>query len=58
MIISEKTSLIITEASFEFMFRISVGEYLELRGRRCWEAGEDNIMRNFITYTLYQILLG
>jgi hypothetical protein len=34
------------------------GEYLDLRGRKWREAGEDYIMRNFITCTLHQILLG
>jgi hypothetical protein len=31
---------------------------LELRGREQWEAGEDRIMRIFITCTLHQMLLG
>jgi hypothetical protein len=26
--------------------------------RKWWEAGEDCIMRSFITFTLHQILLG
>jgi hypothetical protein len=34
------------------------GEYLDLRGRMCWEAAEDCIMRSFITCTLHQMLLG
>jgi hypothetical protein len=33
-------------------------EYLDLRGRKWWEAGEDCIMRSFITCTLHHILLG
>jgi hypothetical protein len=33
------------------------GERLDLRGRKWREAGEDCIMRGFITYTLHQILL-
>jgi hypothetical protein len=32
--------------------------YFNLRGRKWQEAGEDFIMRSFITYTLHQILLG
>jgi hypothetical protein len=34
------------------------GEYLDLRGRKWQEAGEDCIMRSFITFAIYQILLG
>jgi hypothetical protein len=30
-------------------------EYLDLRGRKWQEDGEDYIMRSFITCTLYQI---
>jgi len=33
-------------------------EYLDLRRRKWQEAGEDCMMRNFITCTLHQILLG
>jgi hypothetical protein len=33
-------------------------KYLELRGRKWWEAGEGCIMRSFITSTLHEILLG
>jgi hypothetical protein len=33
-------------------------EYLNLRGRKWWEAGEDCIMRNFITCMYHQILSG
>jgi hypothetical protein len=32
------------------------GEYLDLRGRKWWEAGEDCIMRSFIAHVLHQIL--
>jgi hypothetical protein len=32
--------------------------HLELRGRKWQEAGEDCIMKSFITCTLHQILLG
>jgi hypothetical protein len=31
---------------------------LDLRGRKRWEAGEECIMRSFITCTLHQLLLG
>jgi hypothetical protein len=31
--------------------------YLNRRGRKWREAGEDCIMRSFITYTLHQIFL-
>jgi hypothetical protein len=30
---------------------------LDLRGRKWWEAGEDCIMRSFITCTLHQTVL-
>jgi hypothetical protein len=33
-------------------------KYLDLRGRKWREAGEDYIMRNFLTCTCHQILLG
>jgi hypothetical protein len=33
-------------------------KYLDLRGRKWREAGEDCIMKSFITFTLHQILLG
>jgi hypothetical protein len=33
------------------------GEYLDLRGRKWWEAGEDCIMRSFIICVPHQILL-
>jgi hypothetical protein len=33
-------------------------EYLDLRSRKWQEAGEDCIMRSFITYTLHQIFQG
>jgi hypothetical protein len=36
---------------------VSGTEYLDLRGRKLQEVGEDSIMRNFITYKLHQILL-
>jgi hypothetical protein len=32
-----------------------LGEILDLRGRNWQEAGEDYIMRSFITCTLHQI---
>jgi hypothetical protein len=32
--------------------------YLGLTGRKWREAGEDHIMRSFITCTLHHILLG
>jgi hypothetical protein len=31
---------------------------LDLRERKWWEAGEDYIMRSFVTYTLNQMLLS
>jgi len=34
------------------------GESLDLRGRKWQEAGEDCIMRSFITFMLHQTLLG
>jgi len=34
------------------------GEYLDLRGRKWWEVGEDHIMRSLTTCMLHQILLG
>jgi len=33
------------------------GEYLDLRGRKWWEAGENCIRRSFIICALHQILL-
>jgi hypothetical protein len=36
----------------------SKGEYLDLRERKWWEAGEDCIMKSCLTCTLHQILLG
>jgi len=35
-----------------------MGEHLDLRGSKWREAGEDCIMRSFITCTPYQTLLG
>jgi hypothetical protein len=32
------------------------GEYLDLKWGEWWEAGEDCIMRSFITCTLHKIL--
>jgi hypothetical protein len=34
------------------------GKYLDLRGRKWWETGDDFIMRSFITCTLHNILSG
>jgi hypothetical protein len=34
------------------------GEYLDLTDRKWQEAGEDCIMRSFITYMLHQMILG
>jgi len=34
------------------------GKYLELRGRKWQKAGEDCIVRVFVTFTLQEILLG
>jgi hypothetical protein len=31
---------------------------LDLRGKKWQEAGQDHIMRSFITCTLHQIILG
>jgi hypothetical protein len=46
----------------EYRLRVSEKRVLmriiEPRGRKWWEAGEDCIMRSFITCTLHQILLG
>jgi len=33
------------------------GEYIDLRGRKWQDAGEDFIARSFITSALHQILL-
>jgi hypothetical protein len=33
-------------------------EYLDIRGRKWQEAGEDYIMRSFTTCMLHQILFG
>jgi hypothetical protein len=33
-------------------------EYLDLRRRKWWEAGEDYVVKSLITCMLHQILLG
>jgi hypothetical protein len=46
----------------ELRFRVfekgSWGEYLDPRGKKWLEAGEDCIMRSFVTCILHLILLG
>jgi hypothetical protein len=33
------------------------GEYFDLRGGKTWEAGENYIMRSFVSCTTHKILL-
>jgi predicted RNA-binding Zn-ribbon protein involved in translation (DUF1610 family) len=55
----ENCSLILREEQRLVVFENRCcGEYLDLRGRKCQEAGQDFIMRSFITCTLSQILSG
>jgi len=55
----EMWSLTLREARTLKVFenRVLKREYLDLKGRKWWETGEDYIIRSFLSCTFHQILL-